>query len=475
MHKRIVFTGIVVAVFALFFILHSGSGENMPIPTVVFTQLPASSDEIPLGTENLPPDYKNAQIVSLNYENLENGIENLTAGFYSSVSPSLSFDNQKIVFSAKEKETDFWQIWTMNLDGSNAKKVFEGTTNCYTPSFLPTGDVVFSCEVDDPQAGKLFPLFKIQAGGSGFEQITFHPHRDLYSSMLHDGRIAMVSQQVYPEKDTPVFMVLRPDGTKAQAFYHSNSDHQIKSAVREIRNEKLLFVQTNGYTDELVTLSYANPLLPTETIFSLDAGGIHSADILDSTRVVISARSAQNEVFGLLGVGFDGSKTLIYDDEEYHSIQPVALRQRRIPKKLPTSVSSEEGSGILISQNVNQSQIGMDEDPDTKYVRIEGIGSTLEEIEVAEDGSFYLRVQSDMPVRFVSLDANKEVLRGPSAWVWMRTNERRACVGCHAQKEMAPRNIVPMAINEEPVMITDSSKAVSVAVVEALREMMNQQ
>jgi hypothetical protein len=98
---------------------------------------------------------------------------------------------------------------------------------------------------------------------------------------------------------------------------------------------------------------------------------------------------------------------------------------------------------------------------------------TLDDIRISEDGSFYLRVQSDMPVRFLSLDKNKNTLRGPSAWVWLRSNERRSCVGCHAKKEMAPRNIVPQAIRKDPLIITDSSRVI--AEVRAIQHMVNQQ
>ncbi|MDZ7717400.1 MAG: hypothetical protein U5K72_01110 [Balneolaceae bacterium] len=140
---------------------------------------------------------------------------------------------------------------------------------------------------------------------------------------------------------------------------------------------------------------------------------------------------------------------------------------------MPSSISDEEGSGILISQDVNHSQIETDGDSKTKYVRIESTDKILDEIEVAGDGSFYLKVQSNMPIRFVSLDANRERLRGPSGWMWLRTNERRACIGCHAKKEMSPVNRVPMAIKKEPVIITDTSRITNMAEVQALREMIN--
>lgn len=474
MRKRWIFTALLAVLLVALFVLRTGPDEPVSDPVIVFTQVPADINSLPPGTELAAPDYRQARIVSIDMDQPSDKPIILTQDLYSASSPSLSFDNRRIVFSAKETEGDPWQIWQMNLDGSGQVKLVEGDQNCHTPSFLPTGEVVFSCEKESPAAGRIYPLYKVQADGSGREQITFHPHQNLYTSMLHDGRIAMLSRQLFPEEEDPVFMVLRPDGTKAQSFYHKKAESRIKSTVRESLGESLIFIQTNGIKDELVALSYANPLLPAESVFSQDAGTLHSADLLDSTRVVISAKGVQSSLFSLKIVEPDGSNEVLFEEEGFHSVEPVAVRTKRVPKKLPSSISDEPGSGILISQDVNHSQIGLKGDPETKYVRIEGVGTTLNEINVAEDGSFYLRVQSDMPVRFVSLDENRRVLRGPSAWVWMRTNERRACIGCHAKKEIAPRNIVPQAIREEPVMITDSSRAIGVAEVRAIREMMNQ-
>ena len=474
MRIRVLFTGTLTLLFALVFFFYSCTGEHDPDPVLVFTQAPVGNGTMLSGAETLPLDIEESRIVSINYEEPERGVKNLTGDFYSAASPSLSFDNERIVFSAKEAESDPRQIWTMNLDGSGKSMIYSGERSCYTPSFLPTGEIVFSCEVNDPVTGTTHPLFKVQPDGSGIEQITYHPHRDLYTSMLADGRIIMISRQVYPEENDPTVMVLRPDGTKAQAFYHNGSDFRPKSTIREREDEKLIFVQSDGDEDQLVAMSYANPLLPKERIVSRDAGRMQSADIIDSGRFLLSARNSSESPFALFMIDEDGNEELLFEDPDYHSVQPVAARKRVIPKKLPTSISPEEGSGIIISQNVNHSQIDLDGDPQTKYVRVEGIDHSLSEFEVADDGSFYLRVESDMPVRFISLDEEKEVLRGPSPWVWLRTNERRACVGCHASKVMAPVNVVPKAIEKDPVIITDTSRAITAREVQALKEMVNQ-
>jgi hypothetical protein len=73
------------------------------------------------------------------------------------------------------------------------------------------------------------------------------------------------------------------------------------------------------------------------------------------------------------------------------------------------------------------------------------------ETEVAEDGSFYLELKADQPVRFQTLNDSGDVLRGPSSWMWVRPNERRGCVGCHEDRELTPENVVPLAIEKAPV------------------------
>ena len=42
---------------------------------------------------------------------------------------------------------------------------------------------------------------------------------------------------------------------------------------------------------------------------------------------------------------------------------------------------------------------------------------------------------------------------GSFAWMWMRPNERRGCVGCHENRELAPDNHVALAIKKLPVEV----------------------
>jgi hypothetical protein len=70
----------------------------------------------------------------------------------------------------------------------------------------------------------------------------------------------------------------------------------------------------------------------------------------------------------------------------------------------------------------------------------------LGEASVEADGSFYIAVPPDQPVRFELLDAAGTVIRAQRSWIWSRPGEERGCVGCHEDKSVAPENRWPLAL-----------------------------
>jgi hypothetical protein len=67
----------------------------------------------------------------------------------------------------------------------------------------------------------------------------------------------------------------------------------------------------------------------------------------------------------------------------------------------------------------------------------------LGQTEVEPDGSFYIQVPADRPVRMELVDAMGRVVEAEHNWFWMRPAEQRICVGCHLGPERAPENKVP--------------------------------
>jgi hypothetical protein len=62
-------------------------------------------------------------------------------------------------------------------------------------------------------------------------------------------------------------------------------------------------------------------------------------------------------------------------------------------------------------------------------------------------------VIADTPFKIQTLDKNGNILYGPSSWINLRPNERRACVGCHLGNEIVPENRQPLAVTKDPIQI----------------------
>ena len=147
----------------------------------------------------------------------------------------------------------------------------------------------------------------------------------------------------------------------------------------------------------------------------------------------------------------------IYRNSESDVLEVIEAGQHEIPKNLPSEVDMGVKTGLIMCQDINMTDIqssGIKASlPMASRIEIMGIDSTLGIVDVAADGSFYLKVIADKPFRIQTIDKNGKVLMGPGAWIWLRPNERRGCVGCHQDPEMVPGNKVPLAVQKEPVNI----------------------
>jgi hypothetical protein len=76
----------------------------------------------------------------------------------------------------------------------------------------------------------------------------------------------------------------------------------------------------------------------------------------------------------------------------------------------------------------------------------QGHSQLLGEAPVEKDGSFYVRVPGDRPLRFELLNGSGATVKKEDGWFWLRGGEQRVCVGCHAGPETAPENAVPAVL-----------------------------
>jgi hypothetical protein len=160
--------------------------------------------------------------------------------------------------------------------------------------------------------------------------------------------------------------------------------------------------------------------------------------------------------FGLYSFDFIHGKfqAPIYEDSELSSIEAVPVAAHPAPRWYWSTLSLEAKVGYFIcldaslSADAPQGRLS----PLPSEVRVLALDpathkeNSLGKAHIEQDGSFYIAVPPDRPVRFELLNADGKVVRSQQSWIWARPGEEHGCVGCHEDRAVAPQNRWPLAL-----------------------------
>ncbi len=384
----------------------------------------------------------------------------LTGDFFAAADPQVSFDMTKILFSGQKTRSDHWQIWEMDADGSNKRQVTRCNAECLRGAYLPVNEIAFTVE----ESGESY-LAVANADGSQLHRITFGPAPFQLETVLRDGRI--VASAPWPllganETKAPrSFYTLRPDGTALESFRSEHRSVTVNTEATELEDGSLAFVREAdseaAIGGELTRVRLGQS---EATAFGIRQGVFVSPRQLSPEELVVSKEetssngsSAKFNLYSLNAkTGVLGER--IFADEKLSSIQAVPIEPRDVPKHYWSTLNPESKTGYFICLNSYSSA-----DVPRQHiaemiaaVRVltasssDGKERTLGEAPVESDGSFYVQVPANTPVRFVLLDAKGKTIREERGWSWTRPGEERGCPGCHADKALAPENRWPLTL-----------------------------
>jgi hypothetical protein len=130
-------------------------------------------------------------------------------------------------------------------------------------------------------------------------------------------------------------------------------------------------------------------------------------------------------------------------------VEPVLVAPRARPNRHPSGLHPWDYANLLALD----ARVSRDGDLRGRPVSVrleaqDGAGRAIAmgTAPVEQDGSFFVKVPADRPIRFELLDFKGTVLRQENGWFWARGGEQRICVGCHAGPERASENRVPAVL-----------------------------
>jgi len=421
---------------------------------MVCTQVSGKIQSGKLWKNNTP-----ARIVAIDPAQPEGSIKLLTEGYYSAHSPEISWDGKSLLFTAKQKQNDEWQIYQMNLSTFKISQITSTSENYSNPVHLPNGRFVYGLVAGADSVKTGYPLFTCNPDGSDPKQVTFTPNTYFALTVLNDGRVLALDETSSTDKQQNILMVMRPDGTKAELFYQGPVGSELVSSVSETANGKIVFVESTENKSNITSIKYNRPLHSRVNLTSGMKGDFLSVFSMASGKLLVSYRSSEAERYSVYE--FDPeTKTLgklVFADADYDACQVAVAYNHERPKKLPSEVDFGVKTGLLLCQDINFLDPNFIKNYPAlqKAVSIEimGMDSSMGVVPVEKDGSFYIKIIADQPFQLRALDEKGQVINQPCEWMWIRPNERRGCVGCHEDHEQTPENRVPLAVKNLPVNV----------------------
>jgi hypothetical protein len=425
------------------------NAERAVPPDFIVTAAPAY---VPLaelrGQERFP---EGAQLLLVH----DGKAEPLVKGFAASADANLSFDGQTVLFAGKRSAVDPWQIWELALKDHSVRQVMTTAMDAERPFYLPGGRMVWAqrtpagFQLQSGEDGHPTPKFLNPTAGPGMLPLTYTRTSAFPTDVLRDGRILFEAGFPLGKGSTPELYLVYADGSGEESV---RCDHgRARWAGTQLASGDVVFTHGTSLARFTSAMAHEEPVQAPRGAY---AGAI--AETASGARLV-SARTATEARYAIKmwTPGSAGMDTVLAMSAE-DLIEPVLIAPRPRPNRHPSGLHPWDYANLLALD----ARVSRDGDVKGKPVSVrleaqDGAGRAIAmgTAPVEQDGSFFVKVPADRPIRFELLDFKGTVLRQEHGWFWARGGEQRICVGCHAGPERASENRVPAVLMRTTVPV----------------------
>lgn len=420
--------------------------------------------------------------------------------------PELSWDASHVLFCRRGgKDDPWWQIYRVDLDGRNLRRLTAGPYHHVGPCYLPDGRIVFSSSrsgIRDEYHG--YPctvLCVMNADGSGIEPIATNIGRDNEPAVLRDGRVVFSRLEVFYSRNKTELTLhaAHADGTQDVVLYGPERRQFWRRLNHGPRTPA--DGQEAPLTHRVLRMTQPQAMPDGRHVVVATQGGLTLVDARRDAERIVTADNTQWSYttpwpladgrilcaatlktpdrkkvdLGLYVVDpATGEKELVYNDPLTADFEPRAATARRPPPMPPGKTVRGAYGGRFVCSSAFYTQ-EKDVALRGRLVRlIEGVpivgrhstqtnrnpvwrnhGGTFARVlgtaPLAPDGSFYVQAPADRLLHFQVLDSDRRVLANQLTWIYPRPGEVKSCVGCHENPQTSSRGRRPAAASRPPV------------------------
>ena len=401
--------------------------------------------------------------------------EPLVQDFAASADADVSFDGKWVMFAGKKNVGDAWQIWEVNLQDRKVRSVVATKADAVRPLYLPGGRLVWAqrtatgFELDSTDdARRQEPPTLNPTAGPGITPLTYFRGNAFPTGVLHDGRILFEAGFPFGAAASPEIYIVYADGSGVESY---RCDHgRGRWGARQLASGDVVF--THGAS----LGRFSSPLAHEAQVAAPAAQYAGSIAETETGTWLLSARQAGQAHFAIGEWNANAASrtqaklTPVLAVQGSDLIDPVPVTTRNRPNRHPSGLHPWSYANLLaLDARISRDGILLEQPAEVRVEMQDTNGSAViaGKAPVEQDGSFYVRVPGDRPIRFSLLDKKGTVIRQEQGWFWARGGEQRYCVGCHAGPERGSENRVPAVLMRStiptPTDLTDLKKILNAA------------